>query len=223
MRLLLVSVTVILCSIQVAAQTAIVTGTVLDSRDSAVEQATVFADPEGPIGGIVPSGVSDALGHFHIRIIQPVWEKWDVSASKESAGYGGEPRMFPSPPNAPPVVVNLSAKQPTANVIVHLGKQSAVLFGSVTDEATGRLLETDTEIRWRRPKSRGLRQPLFLGGSGLVSGNFHVLVPSDTPLSLKVWTDGYKPWYYQSQWYKLSMKPGEELRLDIKLKRTSEP
>ena len=220
MRLLSPSVTLILCALQLPAQNAIVSGTVLDSHGKAVAQATAFAYPEGAIGGIVPSALSDALGRFHISIHGVVWGKYEVSASKESAGFGGEPRIFPTPPNAPPVVVNLNARRPAVNVIIHLGEQSALLFGNVTDAATGRLLQSYTELRWARP--RGLGQPFAMGGSGLVSGDFHVLVPSDTPFTLRVWSDGYEPWYYIGPQYSLSMKPGEKLRLDIRLKRIPE-
>ncbi|MEO8724753.1 MAG: carboxypeptidase-like regulatory domain-containing protein, partial [Acidobacteriaceae bacterium] len=142
MRMLIIAAEIVLCSVQIAAQLPTITGTVLDAQGRPVGQAAVFAAPDGAIGGILPTATTDAFGNFKMtsglrRGAEPAWGMYYVSASKESAGYGGEPERFPAPPNARPIGVNLSEKHSLANVIVQLGMKSAVLVGSVTDDLTG--------------------------------------------------------------------------------------
>ncbi len=51
---------------------------------------------------------------------------------------------------------------------------------------------------------------------------YRLLIPADADVSIKVWLDGYKPWYYSGTDQKFAgtsmrLKPGQEKMLDIRL------
>jgi hypothetical protein len=82
----------------------------------------------------------------------------------------------------------LSAKHPATTVVIRLGPKAGVLIGTVRDAITGATLYPCLELR--RPNGN------FLSGSGLIKANFRVLLPSETEVTVKMWLDGYRPWYY---------------------------
>jgi hypothetical protein len=62
----------------------------------------------------------------------------------------------------------------------------------------------------------------FLSGPGLVNAKYHVLVPSDREVIMKIWHEGYLPWYHpgatkKSEARPLYLRPGEERTLNIRL------
>ncbi len=62
----------------------------------------------------------------------------------------------------------------------------------------------------------------FLSGTGVVNAEYRVLVPSDRDVIMKIWHEGYLPWYYpgannKSEAKSLRLKSGEERTLHIRL------
>ena len=108
----------------------------------------------------------------------------------------------------------LSAKHPATTVVIRLGPKAGVLIGTVRDAITGATLYPCLELR--RPNGN------FLSGSGLIKANFRVLLPSDTEVTVKMWLDGYRPWYYpgtdeKSRSAPLRLRPDEQKSLEILL------
>lgn len=66
-----------------------------------------------------------------------------------------------------------------------------------------------------------------MSGSGLIQPSYKLLVPSDTDVLLKIWLDGYLPWYFpgtsqKSAAHAVRLKPGEHRTLDIALQPSRE-
>lgn len=56
----------------------------------------------------------------------------------------------------------------------------------------------------------------------MVKSNYRLLIPSDTDILMRIWLDGYKPWYYPgttdpSVRRAVCLRPGEEKTVDILL------
>jgi hypothetical protein len=191
-------------------------GTVTYEDGRPVRGATAYATPgDRAIAGILPHAETDENGHF---VIRRLWlGKFMVSAKKEDEGY-------PEPTYAFQVgmttEVNLTASNPIAGVSLRLGPKAGIITGTVTDVTTGSLVYPCAKLSWKD------RPNIFVEGTGLVSDKYRVLVPSDKDVMLKVWVDGYQNWFYpgvadQEAAKALRLKPGEELRLDIKLQPDS--
>ncbi len=67
-----------------------------------------------------------------------------------------------------------------------------------------------------------------MSGTGLVNAEYRVLVPSDRDVIMKIWFEGYLPWYYpgtsrKSEAKPLRLKSGELRTLPIRLQPGSDP
>ena len=187
-------------------------GTVTHEDGTPVRGATAYATPgDRGIAGILPHAETDENGHF---VIRRLWlGKFMVSAKKEDEGY---PELTYAFQVGMTTEVNLTESNPTAGVSLRLGPKAGIITGTVTDAATGSLVYPCAELRWKDKPN------IFVEGTGLVSHKYRVLVPSDKDVMLKVWVDGYQSWFYpgvadQQSAKTIRLKPGEELRLDIKL------
>jgi hypothetical protein len=178
-----------------------------------VKGATVYAAPLGrPMIAITPHAVSDETGYYAIHISRSWFGKFAVAAKKEDEDFPDMSNQFYSDGNFQ--TVTLSANHTAETVTIRLGPKAGVLVGTVRDAITGAVLYPCIELR--RPNGN------FLSGSGLVKANFRILIPSETNVTVKMWLDGYRPWYYpwtseKSQVAPLHLRPDERKILKILL------
>jgi len=191
-------------------------GVVTYEDGAPVRGATAYASPaDRPLMGIMPHADTDENGHFEI---QRLWlGKFRVSAKKEEEGY---PELTFAFHEGMTKEVVLSESNPTTGVSLRLGPKAGIVTGTVTDAATGNLLYPCAELKWKA------KPEIFVRGTGLVSHEYRVLIPSDTDVMLKVWVDGYQTWFYpgvvdERSAKAIRLQPGEELRLDIQMQPDS--
>ncbi|HTQ60345.1 MAG TPA: hypothetical protein VMI32_08990 [Candidatus Solibacter sp.] len=190
-------------------------GTVYDEDGKPVNGATVYADPLGvDLGAMLPHAVTDEAGNFRIHIPRSWFAKFAVVAAKEAEDYPGMPFQFYD--NGSFETVTLTPANPHATVRIHMGPKAGILEGKVTDALTGAPLRPCVEFR------RSANPNNFLSGSGLVQQNYKLFVPSNTNVMVKIWLDGYRPWYFpgtfrKSERTEVRLRPGEHRTLDIAL------
>jgi hypothetical protein len=191
----------------------LIDGVVTYEDKKPVKGATVYADPLGQaIHAIIPHAETDETGYFAIRIPRSWFGKFAVAAKKEDENFPDMSKPFYS--DGKLQTATLSAEHPTGTVAIRLGPKAGVLVGTVRDAVTGATLYPCVELR--RPHGN------FLTSSGSIKAHFRVLIPSDTDVTVKMWLDGYKPWYYpdtdeKSRSVPVRLKPDEQLTLEILL------
>ena len=191
----------------------LIEGTVVYEDGRPTKRATVSAFPlDRGLAAKVPSADTDELGHFQI---DHLWlGTFAVTAKKEDEGYPDMISEFYSESKIAPIILSLS--HPSASDTIVLGPKAGTLIGTVTDAVTGAPLDPCAEFhRASDPNSS-------LSGTGVVNAKYRVLVPSDRDVIMKVWHEGYLPWYYPGTNYKSETKPlrlksGEERTLHILL------
>jgi hypothetical protein len=190
-----------------------ITGTIFDDAGNPVEGATAYALNVDGTSGMLPQAVTDKAGHFVIRRLQ--FGGYTVVPGKPEAGYPPLHEAFYAGFDSSQPEVFISADKPSAVASLKLGKQAGWLGGEVRDDANGNLIETCSEL------TRKSNPRLSFGGAGAVSGTFRLLIPSDTPVTLKVWAWGYDPWIYRGADARdsFSIGPGRELHIEVRLKR----
>jgi len=178
-----------------------------------VKGATVYAVPLGrPMGAIIPHAETDETGYYAIHISRSWFGKFAVAAKKEDENYPDMSNQFYSDGNFQ--TATLSVNHAAETVRIRLGPKAGVLVGTVRDAITGATLYPCIELR--RPNGN------FLSGSGLIKANFRVLIPPETEVRVKMWLDGYRPWYYpgtdeKSRSAPLHLRPDEQKTLEILL------
>jgi hypothetical protein len=205
---------------QAEADRGLIDGTVIYEDGKPVKGATVYADPVGrPIGAIIPHADTDEIGYFAIHISRSWFGKFAVAAKKEDEDYPDMSKQFYS--DGKFVTVTLTPRHSSATVTIRLGSKAGVLLGTVTDAVTGAPLSPCVEfIRASKPNN-------FLSGSGLVKPRYRLLVPSNADILVKIWLDGYEPWYYpgtadKSAGQPVRLKPAEQKTVDIFLQPNTE-
>jgi hypothetical protein len=195
------------------ADNGLIEGTVSYENGSPVNGAIVYASlMSRPIKGIIPHSTTDDTGHFAIHHLS--LGKYAVDAEKLGEDYPNMSMQFYS--DGKFETVTLTSRRLAATVSIRLGPKAGVLVGTVSDAVTGAPLNPCAEFR------RAKGPDNYLSGTGLVKAKYRVLVPSNTDVLLKVWHEGYKPWYYpgtldKAQSRTVNLKPGEEMKLDIRL------
>jgi hypothetical protein len=178
-----------------------------------VKGATVYAVPLGrPMGAIIPYAETDETGYYAIYISRSWFGKFAAAAKKEDENFPDMSNQFYSDGNFQ--TATLTANHPAESVMIRFGSKAGVLIGTVRDAITGATLYPCLELR--RPNGN------FLSGSGLIKENFRVLIPPETEVTVKMWLDGYRPWYYpgtdeKSQSAPVCLRPDEQETLEILL------
>jgi hypothetical protein len=191
----------------------LVDGIVAYEDQKPVKGATVYAVPLGrPMGAIIPHAETDETGYYAIHISRSWFGKFAVAAKKEDENFPDMSNQFYSDGNFQ--TATLTASHPAQTVMIRLGPKAGVLTGTVRDAISGATLYPCLELR--RPSGN------FLSGSGLIKANFRVLIPPATEVTVKMWLDGYRPWYYpgtdeQSRSAPLRLRPDEQKTLEILL------
>jgi len=191
----------------------LIEGTVIYEDGRPAKGATVTAFPlDRGLAAKVPSADTDELGHFQI---DHLWlGTFAVTAKKEDEGYPDMNSGFYSDSEITPITLSLS--HPSASDTILLGPKAGILIGAVTDAVTGTPLDPCVDFH------RASDPNNFLSGTGLINAKYRVLVPSDRDVIMKVWHEGYLPWYYpgtsnKSEAKPLRLKSGEERTLRIRL------
>jgi len=193
----------------------LIEGTVIYGDGRPAKGATVSAWPtDRGMGAKVPSAITDELGHFQINHL---WlGKFAVSAKKEDEGYPDTHSSFYNDSKIAPITLSLS--HPSATDTILLGPKAGILVGTIADAVTGALLDPCVDFH------RAADPNNFLSGTGLVNAEYRVLLPSDRDVIMKIWHEGYLPWYYPGTNHKpdakpLRLKSGEEKTMHIRLQR----
>jgi len=162
--------------------------------------------------GIIPHAATDETGHFAIPQLQ--LGKYAVAVEKLDADYPDMSKQFYS--DGKFETVFLSARHAAGDVTLRIGPKAGVLMGTVADAVAGSPLRACVElIRASEPNN-------FLSSSGLIKPNYRLLIPPNAGVLVKMWLDGYKPWYFpgtvdKSESRPVHLKPGEVVTLDIRL------
>jgi hypothetical protein len=196
-----------------------ISGIVLYESGNPVNEATVLAFPtDRGLAAKVPSAITDEFGHFEVS---QLWlGKFQVGAKKESEGYADETQGFYNQKKIASTVLSFS--RPSASVTVILGPKAGILVGTITDAATHAPLAPCVDFH------RTSNANNFLSGTGLMNGQYRILVPSNRELVMKLWQQDYLPWYFPGTTKKteakpLYLRPGEQKTLNIRLQPGNDP
>ena len=197
----------------------LIEGTVIYEDGSPAKGATVSAFPlDRGLAAKVPSADTDELGHFQINRL---WlGKFAVTAKKEDEGYPDTNNYFYSDRKIAPIVLSLF--NPSATDTILLGPKAGILVGTVADAITGAPRDPCVDFH------RASNPNNFMSGTGLVNAQYRVLVPSDRDVMMKIWCEGYLPWYYpgtnrKSEAKPLRLKSGDVRTLPIRLLPGNDP
>jgi hypothetical protein len=189
-------------------------GTVIYDDGRPGNGATVSAFPlDFGLAAKVPSADTNELGHFQINPLR--LGRYQVTAKKEDEGYPDTSSAFYGDGKIDPTTLTFA--RPSATVTVMLGPKAGILVGTVADAVTGAPLDPCVDFH------RASDPNNFLSGGGLVNAKYRVLVPSDRDVIMKIWHEGYLPWYFagannKSDARPLRLKSGEERSLHIRLR-----
>lgn len=196
-----------------------ISGIVLYENGNPVNDATVLAFPtDRGLAAKVPSAITDEFGHFEVS---QLWlGKFQVGAKKESEGYADQTQGFYNQKKIPST--DLSLSHPVASVTVILGPKAGILVGSITDATTNTPLDPCVDFHRTSDANN------FLSGTGLMNGQYRMLVPSNRELVMKLWQQNYLPWYFpgtikKSEAKPLYLRPGEQKTLNIRLQPGNDP
>ena len=186
-----------------------ITGTVVDDHGVPVSDADGCALPLGiPMAAAVPCGRTDSKGKFTVGHLR--WATYHVYAKKEDEAYPDKSHSFYK--TGEEQKLTLSADHPKAEVRLLLGPKAGIVIGSVTNaETSDKVFDFTLELAWVSDPNRWISKGTF--------PDFRLLVPSNVDLVFRCEMPGsvYEPWDYKRVTGSyLKLKPGEELKLDIK-------
>src|SRR5258708_3093966 len=191
----------------------LIEGAVMYEDGQPPKKATVSPQPTDR--GKAPKGPSPPTGQHRHFPIKHLWlVRFEVNAKKEDEGYPDTRSGFYRDSKITPITLSLS--HPWATDTILLGPKAGILAGTVADAVTGAPLNPCVDFhRTSDPNN-------FLSGTGVVNAEYRVLVPSDRDVIMKIWHEGYLPWYYpgannKSEAKSLRLKSGEERTLHIRL------
>jgi hypothetical protein len=156
---------------------------------------------------------SDDQGRYEFGRIE--FGRYSVSAEKSEENYPPLYFAFYSPEKQPEVDVSEANKNVTLDLVLRL--KAGVLVGTVADSENGTPIDANVDFRSTTDSRR------TISASGWTKATFRVLVPSDTPVLMKVSKPGYEDWVYSRKGVivPIQLGPDETLNLEITLKRSS--
>jgi len=142
-------------------------------------------------------------------------QRYSVSAEKSEENYPPFYLAFYSPEKQPEVDVSEANKDVTLNLVLRI--KAGVLVGTVADVESGAPINANVDFRSTTDPRRAV------SGSGLTNAKFRVLVPSDTPVLMRVSEPGYEDWLYTRNGViaPIKLRPDETLNLEIRLKKVA--
>jgi len=198
-------------------QYATISGTVLDRQGSAVAHAKVTADYVciTPCVKAMPldQTESDNQGRYEFKRLE--YGRYSVSAEKPEENYPPLYLAFYSPEKQSEVDVSEANKNVTIDLVLSI--KAGVLVGTVADRETGMPMDANVDFRSTTDSRR------WISGSGLTKARFRVLVPSDTPVLMRVSKPGYEDWFYTRNGVvvPIQLAPDEILHFEIRLKKSA--
>jgi hypothetical protein len=209
MRLIIASGLVVLSTLGCFAQTpehGRVTGTVLTQEGQPVKGASVCVVVWTNGSNATCRDTTDEEGRFDIK--STPMGNFHVTASKEEDGYsmgvegqaGGQE-------------VDLTAANPSADILIKLGTRAGILIGSVKDSVTGKPIDR-IQLNYISTTGNGAGTAL-----GYDNGAFRFNLPTTDDYIFLVSAPGYKTWFYRDadQDASLHLASGEQKNLDIYL------
>lgn len=194
------------------AQSGTIVGTVVDDHGTPVSGAKVHAEALDSAVKLtfVRFVETDEHGAFSIDPLD--FGAYRVDAMKPSDGYANTAFEFHSNGRQPRPV--LSPSVPKVAVLVVVGPRAGTITGPVSDAVTGKPVNATFHM-WRAS-----RPEAFLDEGA--ASPCRILVPPDVEVGVEVHASGYEVWYYPGDGVfgrsmPLRLKPGEELRVDIRL------
>jgi len=194
-------------------------GMVLDRQGSGIPHAKVTAD----YVCITPCIKSMALdrtetddeGRYEFKRLE--YGRYSVSAEKPDQNYPPLYLAFYSPEKQPEVDISEANKNVTLDLVLRI--KAGVLAGTVADSETGTPIDANVEFRSTTDPRR------WVSASGWTTAKFRVLVPSDTPVLMKVSKPGHEDWYYTRDGVivPIKLEPDETLNLEIRMKKSRSP
>lgn len=192
-------------------------GTVSDRQGSAVAHAEVTADYICVTPCVKAMALaqteSDDQGRYEFKRLQ--YGRYSVSAEKPEENYPPLYLRFYSPEKQPEVDVSEASKNVMLDLVLSI--KAGVLVGTVADSETGTPMDANVDFHSTTDSQR------WISGSGLTNARFRVLVPSDTPVLMKVSKNGYEDWFYtrNSVIVPIQLGPDEILNLEIRMKKSA--
>jgi Carboxypeptidase regulatory-like domain len=194
-----------------------ISGTVTGSNGAAVSHATVTADYVCVVPCVKAMALdqteTDDQGRYQFKRLP--YGRYALSAEKAKDDY---PPLYLSLYQVEKnPEIELSETSRDVSFDIKLTNKAGVLVGTVADADTGKPLDASVEFRSTTDQRR------FLSGSGLTNAHFRVLVPSDTPVLMKVSRTGYDDWFFTQNGAvaPLQLGPGETLKLAIRMKQAN--
>lgn len=192
-------------------------GTVLADDNAPVADAHVYAEVmQGSKILTVLNEDTDDIGVFTFSGLAA--GEYRVSAEKQEAGYlSTRPDIFIS---RPALTIVLTPDTPTITAIIRFSPKAAVITGWVRDSDTNRSIAAHLSLA----STNGAGWSTT-GTAGRFK--FQLLIPANTPVSFGACAEGYTPWFYAdpsepSRPVPLQLRPGAELKIDIKLQHSLE-
>ena len=187
----------------------------LDRQGSAIAHAKVTPDYVCIIPcvkAMAPDQTeSDDQGRYEFKRLE--YGRYSVSAEKPEENYPPLYLPFYSPEKQPEVDVSEANKHVTLDLVLTV--RAGVLVGTVADSETGTPMDANVDFRSTTDSRRAV------SASGWTTAKFRVLVPSDTPVLMKVSEPGYEDWFYTRNGVvvPIQLGPDETLKLEIRLKK----
>jgi hypothetical protein len=196
--------------------TGIISVKVIDQQGNPVPDAIVKMDP--PPGRMLlyssPSCKTDTSGVCSTDDLP--MDTYYVRAMKPSDGYPNISFSFYSH-ESKPIIVQLTASQPTVSVVFTLGPRAARLKLEVVDDVSGEPVDNPAVIL------RSASDPHDFIGMGR-SPDSSVLVPPDKDINIEIRADGYLPWHSTEHSEVIAgnvvrLRSGDQQELTIRLTR----
>ena len=113
------------------------------------------------------------------------------------------------------LVLRRKLRGPAATVEVRLGPKTAVLVGTISDAVTDAPLHACAGFSPISQPNSSTAYP--------VNPSYRLLIPAEAEVAVKVWLEGYEPWYFpgterQSASTPMRLKPGEEKKVNVRLR-----
>jgi hypothetical protein len=195
-------------------------GRVINAAGEAVAGATVFADLNSDLNGMIATDTSDREGRFSIPISS--LGTYTIYGSKEEDGYPLTISGFHQQVRLDQVPkITVSEPKTVTDVVLQLGEKAAILDGDLQDANTNQAIKAATIILRRADNLDALYRT---SSDTAHPGHFRVVVPLSAPFTVEIESKGYKPWKFRSQDQDetVALKKGESKHLSVKLRKLAQ-
>lgn len=188
-----------------------------DAHKSPVPGATVYADLNTAVNGMIPTDTSDREGRFSITVSS--LGTYTIYGSKVEDGYPLTISGFHQQVRLDQVpAITVSEPKTVTDVVLQLGEKAAILEGDLQDANTNQAVKEATIILRR---ADNLDASYSTSSDAAHPGHFRVVVPLSAPFTVEIESKGYKPWKFRSQAQEeaIALNKGESKHLTVKLRK----